>query len=41
MGAGARRFGSTRTAQFVDAFEALSPNDRAAFAEFLPVAAVA
>jgi len=39
--AGARRFGSTRTAQFVEAFEALSPDERAAFAAYLPVAALA
>ena len=34
--AGARRFGSTRTEQFVRAFEQLSSSDRAAFAEYLP-----
>jgi deoxyribose-phosphate aldolase len=34
--AGARRFGSTRTEQFVRAFQELSPTDRAAFAEYLP-----
>jgi deoxyribose-phosphate aldolase len=34
--AGARRFGSTRTEQFVLAFQELSPTDRAAFAEYLP-----
>jgi deoxyribose-phosphate aldolase len=33
---GARRFGSTRTEQFVLAFRALSPTDRASFAEYLP-----
>lgn len=37
--AGARRFGSTRTAQFVEAYEALSPDERAAFAEYLPTGA--
>jgi deoxyribose-phosphate aldolase len=34
--AGARRFGSTRTDQFVLAFQQLSPTDRAAFEEYLP-----
>lgn len=34
--AGARRFGSTRTDQFVLAFQELSPTDRASFAEYLP-----
>jgi deoxyribose-phosphate aldolase len=34
--AGARRFGSTRTDQFVLAFQELSPIDRAAFAGYLP-----
>jgi deoxyribose-phosphate aldolase len=34
--AGARRFGSTRTEQFVLAFQELSPTDRASFAEYLP-----
>jgi len=33
--AGARRFGSTRTDQFVQAFKALSDEQRAAFSEFL------
>lgn len=33
--AGARRFGSTRTDQFVAAFRALSPDQKAAFSEFL------
>lgn len=33
--AGARRFGSTRTAQLVEAFQALSPEERAAFAAYL------
>lgn len=33
--AGARRFGSTRTDQFVQAFQELSPEQRAAFAEYL------
>jgi len=32
---GARRFGSTRTEQFVLAFQELSPTDRASFAEYL------
>ena len=35
--AGARRFGSTRTDQFVTAFEALPPERRQAFEEFLAV----
>jgi deoxyribose-phosphate aldolase len=34
--AGARRFGSTRTDQFVLAFQELSPTDRASFTEYLP-----
>jgi deoxyribose-phosphate aldolase len=34
--AGARRFGSTRTEQFVQAFQELSPRERAAFAAYLP-----
>jgi deoxyribose-phosphate aldolase len=34
--AGARRFGSTRTDQFVLAFRELSPTDRASFTEYLP-----
>jgi deoxyribose-phosphate aldolase len=34
--AGARRFGSTRTEQFVQAFTGLSPEERAAYAAFLP-----
>jgi hypothetical protein len=34
--AGARRFGSTRTEQFVGAFRELSAEDRARFAEYLP-----
>jgi deoxyribose-phosphate aldolase len=33
--AGARRFGSTRTEQLVEAFQALSPEERAAFAAYL------
>jgi deoxyribose-phosphate aldolase len=33
--AGARRFGSTRTDQFVQAYQALSPEQRDAYAEFL------
>lgn len=33
--AGARRFGSTRTDQFVNAFESLSPEARAPFEEYL------
>jgi deoxyribose-phosphate aldolase len=33
--AGARRFGSTRTEQFVQAFENLPGDERAAFAPFL------
>ena len=33
--AGARRFGSTRTDQLVQAFQELSPEERAAFAEYL------
>jgi deoxyribose-phosphate aldolase len=33
--AGARRFGSTRTEQFVQAFKALPENQRAAYGEFL------
>jgi deoxyribose-phosphate aldolase len=33
--AGARRFGSTRTDQLVEAFQALSPEERAAFAAYL------
>jgi len=33
--AGARRFGSTRTDQFVREFKELSPNERAAFREYL------
>ena len=33
--AGARRFGSTRTDQFVQAYQALSPEQREAYAEFL------
>jgi deoxyribose-phosphate aldolase len=36
--AGARRLGSTRTEQFVRAFQELSSTDRAAFAEYLPPA---
>lgn len=32
--AGARRFGSTRTDQFVLAFQELSPTDRESFAEY-------
>ena len=38
--AGARRFGSTRTDQFVAAFCALSPAEREAFSEFLTVSRV-
>jgi len=34
--AGARRFGSTRTDQFVRAFESLPEEDRALYAEYLP-----
>jgi deoxyribose-phosphate aldolase len=34
--AGARRFGSTRTEQFVQAFQELSPGERAGFAPYLP-----
>lgn len=34
--AGARRFGSTRTAQFVQAFRELPAHERAAFRDFLP-----
>jgi deoxyribose-phosphate aldolase len=34
--AGARRFGSTRTDQLVDAFQALPEEKQAAFADFLP-----
>jgi len=34
--AGARRFGSTRTDQFVRAFQALSPEEKLGFAEFVP-----
>ncbi|HEV8382075.1 MAG TPA: deoxyribose-phosphate aldolase [Gemmatimonadales bacterium] len=34
--AGARRFGSTRSDQFVRAFQALPPHERASFAEYLP-----
>ena len=34
--AGARRFGSTRTDQFVSEFQALPANERAAFMEYLP-----
>jgi deoxyribose-phosphate aldolase len=34
--AGARRFGSTRSDQFVQAFGALAPEQRAAYAAFLP-----
>ena len=34
--AGARRFGSTRTDQFVRAFQALSPEEKLVFAEFIP-----
>jgi len=37
--AGARRFGSTRTDQFVAEFEALAPDKRQAFDEFLAVPA--
>ena len=37
--AGARRFGSTRTDQFVTEFEALAPDKRQAFEEFLAVPA--
>ena len=33
--AGARRFGSTRTAHFVEAFRALPAHERAAFAEYV------
>jgi len=33
---GARRFGSTRTEQFVHAYEAMAESERAAFARFLP-----
>ncbi len=33
--AGARRFGSTRTAQFVAAYRALSPSEKEVFSEFL------
>jgi deoxyribose-phosphate aldolase len=33
--AGARRFGSTRTEKFVEAFQALSESDREAFEEFV------
>lgn len=33
--AGARRFGSTRTEQFVRAFRELPDDEKAAFAEFL------
>ena len=38
--AGARRFGSTRTDQFVRAFQALPPEEKLAFAEFVPGLAV-
>lgn len=34
--AGARRFGSTRTGEFVQAYASLDPQQRAAFAEYLP-----
>ena len=34
--AGARRFGSTRTELFVRAFQELSTNDKAVFAEYVP-----
>lgn len=34
--AGARRFGSTRTDQFVRAFQALPPEEKLVFAEFVP-----
>jgi deoxyribose-phosphate aldolase len=34
--AGARRFGSTRTADFVRAFDAFSPQERLPFAEYVP-----
>jgi deoxyribose-phosphate aldolase len=34
--AGARRFGSTRTDQFVREFQELPPQERAAFSEYLP-----
>ncbi len=34
--AGARRFGSTRTDQFVREFQELAPHERAAFREYLP-----
>lgn len=34
--AGARRFGSTRTPHFVEAFLALPAHARAAFAEYIP-----
>jgi deoxyribose-phosphate aldolase len=34
--AGARRFGSTRSDQFVQAFRALSPQDREPFAAYIP-----
>lgn len=37
--AGARRFGSTRTDQFVAEFEALGPDKRQAFEEFLAIPA--
>ena len=39
--AGARRFGSSRTEQFLQAFQQLSPQDRAVFGEFLQDVAVA
>jgi len=37
--AGARRFGSTRTDQFVREFQELPPNERAAFSQYLTSAA--
>lgn len=39
--AGVRRFGSTRTEQFVRAYEALAENDRARFTPFLAEPAIA
>ena len=38
--AGARRFGSTRTAQFVAAFRVLPPDRKEAFAPFLTASTV-
>ena len=38
--AGARRFGSTRTDQFVDAFRALPPAEKEAFSPFLTVSSL-